>query len=130
MKTKATVQAAIGDIREAILAGFELINEDLHLPEPSDSDLPSLAGKILLTLERELAIFQDNEKYEGMTADQIAAAKANEKQTAVAANLAASSLAFAAMLESKEPPEEPEDPEDPENPEDPGEEDPEDPEAP
>lgn len=80
MKDKKKITAVIGRIKSALKAGYDMLNQDGQLPEVEETDMPGLAIPIIRGLEKELAEVVENERFAGMSEEDILEQKTQERE--------------------------------------------------
>ncbi|MDQ6479806.1 hypothetical protein [Dyadobacter sp. LHD-138] len=83
-KKKKQIVAVSGAIISALRKAHNFINENGHLPEVEDYELPRLAPAIMKTLEKEFSEIQENERFEGLSYEEVTELKEAERKEQLA----------------------------------------------
>jgi hypothetical protein len=123
---KKIIIVLIAGITNALRKGYKELNKEGQYPViENDMDLVQISNHIVAGLNKQLAEITENERFDGMTPEQIHEAQAAEKELAIKKLLDQSAEALrklrpAAVVEAEELDEEGADPDDPDAEGDPG----------
>lgn len=79
IKEKKVIIAVSGGVISALRQAYDLIDEHDQLPAIEDYELPRLAPAIMKSLERKLFEIEENERFEGLTHEEIVEKKDAER---------------------------------------------------
>lgn len=98
-KDKKKIATAIAGITSALRKGYDLLNQEGQLPEVENDDLAGIGHHILKALKRDLDELSENVRFEGMTYEEILSKKEEEREAAIAQNVADANEAFRKMTQ-------------------------------
>lgn len=110
MKNKKALVVAIAGITTALTKGYDLLNDQGQMPaiEKEDLSIAGFAYQIVRELKRQVSLLEENERFEGMTPEEIHDKKELEKAEALAVLQAESAAALKEMKGRPAPDPEPE----------------------
>ena len=83
MKDKKKLVAALNGIKSSLRRGYNLLNQEGHLPEVEDESLAVLAHHIVKALDKEIGELQENERFEGLTPEEILDKRQEEREAEI-----------------------------------------------